>query len=253
MWLPTLLHLITLLPDCIAVWAPGTFGCPELSWAFEKERSSMQLGQVDFNSCRITRSGINRTQLATETLDLLSSLPNSTSVQYYKELFTRIAAGDSLHSTLTAARHRIEHKMLRRGFESDVWELQTHAAVLRRITCEIPNIVHFIKTDGDPDRFELLHFLAVKAAHTRLKPDAIYFWGITRPRGDLWERAAQFMTFVQLYPVIISLPPSHSYLCIQYTPAIEGKQIQYAAHHADLLRLQILWLHGGIYMDWDGI
>ena len=43
--------------------------------------------------------------------------------------------------------------------------------------------------------------------------------------------------FVQLYP---------------YTPMIGDKQIHYAAHHSDLVRLQVLQLYGGIYMDWDG-
>ena len=45
------------------------------------------------------------------------------------------------------------------------------------------------------------------------------------------------MQFVQLYP---------------YTPMIGDKQIHYAAHHSDLVRLQVLQLYGGIYMDWDG-
>ena len=45
------------------------------------------------------------------------------------------------------------------------------------------------------------------------------------------------MQFVQLYP---------------YTPMIGDKQIYYAAHHSDLVRLQVLQLYGGIYLDWDG-
>jgi hypothetical protein len=102
----------------------------------------------------------------------------------------------------------------------------------------IPNIVHFIKTDGDADNFGLLQYLSIAAASHFIKPAQIYFHCTTVPRGHWWTRARPFLT-------IKEVPVDR----LQHT--INGQQVFLAAHQSDFLRIDILIEHGGIYMDWD--
>lgn len=101
----------------------------------------------------------------------------------------------------------------------------------------IPRLVHFCYFGlTEPAReFPLCYYLAIRSAAHWLKPDAILFHNTREPHGPFWERARPWLTRVPCEP-----------------PAeIHGRPLRHFAHQADVVRLQVLQKHGGIYLDID--
>jgi hypothetical protein len=104
----------------------------------------------------------------------------------------------------------------------------------------IPNIIHFLfgfAPDFGGMPFSLVHYLAVKSAYVVNKPDSINFYCQYEPKGEWWEKAKGYVNFVQVKP------PEKAF----------GVRLYHFAHKADIVRLQVLMEHGGIYLDIDVI
>ena len=98
----------------------------------------------------------------------------------------------------------------------------------------IPNRIHFIfgldpEFGGKP--FSFVHYLSIRSAWYVNNPDQIMFYFAYEPSGPWWEMAKPLVTTVRVNP-------------------ITGRGLHYA-HHADLLRLEVLLSEGGIYLDCD--
>jgi len=102
----------------------------------------------------------------------------------------------------------------------------------------IPNIIHFIfglKSDFGGKPFSFIHLLAVLTAAKVNRPSKIFLHYAYEPTGEWWERAKPYLTLNQV------TPPSE----------IFGRPLEHFAHRADVLRLEVLMQHGGIYLDMD--
>jgi len=102
----------------------------------------------------------------------------------------------------------------------------------------IPNVFHYIfglEKDFGGKPFSFVHFLAIKSAYEINKPDNIFFYYRYEPSGKWWEKCKEMVTLMQVEP-----PRS-----------IFGNRLYHYAHQADILRLEILLKHGGIYLDMD--
>lgn len=104
----------------------------------------------------------------------------------------------------------------------------------------IPNIIHFtfgFREDFGGKPFSFIHYLAVKSAHDRNRPEAIKFYYQYEPSGEWWEKSKPYLTLIRIEP-----------------PAeVFGNKLYHFAHQSDVLRLQILIREGGIYLDLDMI
>jgi mannosyltransferase OCH1-like enzyme len=92
---------------------------------------------------------------------------------------------------------------------------------------KIPNIVHYIfglkaYFEGVPFRF--YQYLSIKSAHDVLKPEKMYLHYVFEPKGKWWEAAKKYLTLNKI-------------------------TLSTAIHGSDVLRLQVLHKHGGIYLD----
>ena len=102
----------------------------------------------------------------------------------------------------------------------------------------IPNIVHFVyglKSDFGGKGFSFVHFLAVVTAWKVNRPETIYFHYAYEPSGVWWEKAKPYLTLNRISP------PTE----------IFGRPLEHFAHKADVVRLEMLMKHGGIYLDMD--
>src|SRR5260370_23403980 len=80
-----------------------------------------------------------------------------------------------------------------------------------------------------------MHYACVKSAVERIKPDEASLYFDHEPSGPWWELAKSL-----LRPVRVTAPRE-----------IYGRPLAHAAHRADVVRLQQLLKHGGIYLDAD--
>ncbi|OBZ82650.1 hypothetical protein A0J61_09301 [Choanephora cucurbitarum] len=102
----------------------------------------------------------------------------------------------------------------------------------------IPKIVHFVYGMRDPNpTLDLIHYLSIKSAHDRVKPDKIMFHYHHKPVGDYFERALPMLTLNQ----------------VDMVETIFDRPVSHYAHRADVVRLQVLQEYGGIYFDLDVI
>lgn len=102
----------------------------------------------------------------------------------------------------------------------------------------IPNLLHFcfgLKPDFGGKPFSLAHYLALRSAVEVNRPRRAMLHYRHRPSGPWWERACDLVEAVEAEPV----------------EEIGGVPVRHHAHQADLLRLQVLAEHGGIYLDAD--
>ena len=53
----------------------------------------------------------------------------------------------------------------------------------------IPKVVHFIKTDGDPSNFNIIHYISVRSASWHIKPTTIFPRSLQSVRQILLLRA----------------------------------------------------------------
>ena len=105
-------------------------------------------------------------------------------------------------------------------------------------TQKIPNILHFIYGFKEQnEEFELYKYLSIKSAHDLNKPDKIYFYYYNEPFGYWWNKIKEYLTLIKV------IPPTEIY----------GNKLYHYAHQADVIRLQKLIEHGGIYLDIDTI
>lgn len=104
----------------------------------------------------------------------------------------------------------------------------------------IPNIVHFMYFFGPKSRpFGVINYLAVKAAYEIQKPDKIYFYYNEEPENNkYWEDMKKYVEMVKTEP-----PKEYKGVSLNDWPQ----------YQADVLRLQKLYDHGGIYLDTDCI
>ncbi len=100
----------------------------------------------------------------------------------------------------------------------------------------IPDIIHFIYLKGY--EFGLHHYIAIKSADIVMKWSTIYLYNDIEPENNIWWNLTKKIESVK----IIKIHP----------PTVINKNIiTYKQHIADLMRLEILKLFGGVYFDLD--
>jgi mannosyltransferase OCH1-like enzyme len=108
----------------------------------------------------------------------------------------------------------------------------------KNLNKKIPNIIHFVYGFKEQtEEFDLYKYLAIKSAYDINKPDKIYFYYFHEPHGYWWNKIKPYLTLEYINP------PTEIY----------GNNIYHYAHKADIIRLQKLIEHGGIYLDIDTI
>lgn len=97
----------------------------------------------------------------------------------------------------------------------------------------VPNIIHMMYFLGPKSRpFNFINYLAVRAAYEIQNPDSFYFYYNEEPQDSIhWENIKQYVTLVKIDP----------------------PQIDYPQYQADMVRMEKLIEHGGIYLDTDMI
>jgi hypothetical protein len=101
----------------------------------------------------------------------------------------------------------------------------------------IPNQLHYIHLSNGGRIWGLHHYLSVKSAYLRSGVNQIYLWVDKKPEGEWWEKTKPLIELIQIEP----------------PKEIFEVDITQEAHKSDVLRLQILLEHGGIYVDTDTI
>lgn len=101
----------------------------------------------------------------------------------------------------------------------------------------IPNELHYVHLSKNGRAWQMHHYLSVKSAYVRSNVNKIYIWIDEEPIGKWWEKTKNMVECVQ----------------IEVPTEIFGIPITQLAHKSDVLRLQILIEHGGIYVDTDTI
>lgn len=105
----------------------------------------------------------------------------------------------------------------------------------------LPRLIHFIfgmmPQEGIGD-FGLHHYICIKSARlTYPKHELVLWYGHQAQDNVYWQAASKLCTPVEV------VPPTH----------IFDNPLHIHAHRTDVLRLQILLDHGGIYLDLDSI
>ena len=105
-----------------------------------------------------------------------------------------------------------------------------------------PLLVHFIYglSDTPSERaFSFAHYSSIRSAFLHLQPAKLLLHHHHEPAttnaAAYWQRAVALAE-----PRRVALPTS-----------IFGRPLAHAAHRADVLRLQLLIAHGGLYLDLD--
>jgi hypothetical protein len=102
----------------------------------------------------------------------------------------------------------------------------------------VPKILHYTfgmarGFGGKP--WSLVHHVCLKSAVERIAPERVFFYHEYEPSGPWWELSRELVT-----PVRIKAPRE-----------IFGRPLDHVAHRSDVVRLQKLIEHGGIYLDAD--
>jgi hypothetical protein len=103
----------------------------------------------------------------------------------------------------------------------------------------VPKFVHFIyglDSQGGGPEFGFIQWLSIVSSYVSIRPSRIFFWYRGEPNGEWWERARPFVT---------------DFKVARDVTEIHGNPVNNYAHKADILRLEILIEHGGIYLDTD--
>ena len=102
----------------------------------------------------------------------------------------------------------------------------------------VPKIFHYtfgMASDFGGKPWSLVHYVCLKSAVTRIVPEQTFLYYEFEPSGPWWELSRELIT-----PVRIEAPRE-----------IFGRPLAHVAHRADVVRLQKLIEHGGIYLDAD--
>ncbi|MBT4519884.1 MAG: glycosyl transferase [Halieaceae bacterium] len=109
---------------------------------------------------------------------------------------------------------------------------------------KIPRIVHFVfglKEQLEP--FHLMHYLAIESCRQVIQPDKIFLYYHHLPYGEYWDMIRPELT---LERVALSKKVEDTH----YDETLVPSRYRYA-HHADIVRLDVLLERGGIYADID--
>ncbi|MGX7707643.1 glycosyltransferase [Methylobacterium sp. Gmos1] len=110
----------------------------------------------------------------------------------------------------------------------------------KRASLRIPKILHFIIASNDPDappRFSLVNYLAVRSALDLNEGFRAIVHCDPEPHGPYWDLLKGSVEVVRT-----ALPRQ-----------VFDRPVELIAHRVDVLRMQLLLEHGGIYLDFDTI
>ena len=108
----------------------------------------------------------------------------------------------------------------------------------------IPRIVHFVYgLEPQTEPFHLLHYIAVASCLRVLAPERVYFHYHHLPFGSWWDLIRPELTLMRV-------EPAAEVLSADYGRGLVPERYRYA-HHADVVRLDALIEHGGVYADID--
>lgn len=102
----------------------------------------------------------------------------------------------------------------------------------------IPKILHYcfgFDADFGGKPWSLVHFVCLKSAIQRIEPDQIFFYYDYEPHGEWWEETRKLVNLIKVHA----------------PRDIFGNALNHPAHRADVVRLEKLIQHGGIYLDAD--
>jgi SAM-dependent methyltransferase len=102
----------------------------------------------------------------------------------------------------------------------------------------IPKTLHYcfgMAADFGGKPWSLVHYVCVKSAVERLKPSKVCFWCEYVPEGPWWRLTEPMVDVFQ----------------IKAPRKVFGRPLLHPAHRADVVRLDKLLEHGGIYLDAD--
>ena len=102
----------------------------------------------------------------------------------------------------------------------------------------IPKTLHLVfgmRPDFGGKPWSLIHHVCLSSAVQRLQPDRVLFHYAHEPAGAWWQLSRPLVTLNR-----IAAPDS-----------VFGNPLTHVAHMADVVRMQILIEHGGIYLDTD--
>jgi SAM-dependent methyltransferase len=105
-------------------------------------------------------------------------------------------------------------------------------------TARIPKILHYtfgLAADFGGQPWSLVHHVCLRSAIERIKPEQVFFYYEYEPSGPWWALSRSLVT-----PIKITAPRE-----------IFGRPLTHVAHRSDVVRLQKLIEHGGIYLDSD--
>lgn len=102
----------------------------------------------------------------------------------------------------------------------------------------IPKVLHYtfgMAADFGGKPWSLLHYVCLRSAIAHIAPDQVFFYYEYEPTGPWWDLSRDLVTLVK-----ITAPRE-----------IFGNPLLHVAHRSDVVRLQKLIEHGGIYLDAD--
>lgn len=102
----------------------------------------------------------------------------------------------------------------------------------------IPKIMHYcfgLAEDFGGKPWSLTHYVCLKSAIEKIKPESVLFYFEHEPHGEWWSLTEPLITKIK-----ITAPRE-----------IFGRPLRNPAHRADIVRLLSLAQHGGIYLDAD--
>lgn len=104
--------------------------------------------------------------------------------------------------------------------------------IFNTISSGVPQILHFVYGLKQVEELCFVHFMAVWSAMFHNKISTVYFWYHHEPVGKWWDTLKPHLTLrkVEL-----------------------DSRFKHYAHHADFVRLQALYEHGGMYLDMDTV
>lgn len=101
----------------------------------------------------------------------------------------------------------------------------------------IPKTLHFCYGLKQGCQFGVLDFIAIESAIRHIQPEKVLLHHRFGFQGKWWERIKDKVTLNHVYP----------------SGTIGGKPVNHYAHQADIVRLEQLIEHGGIYLDMDTV
>jgi hypothetical protein len=107
----------------------------------------------------------------------------------------------------------------------------------------IPRVVHFVfglRSQDEP--FHLLHYIAIASCLAVVQPDEIVLHVHQLPYGLYWDLARPLVRLERINPID----------AVERVVPEEFRPFAYA-HHADVIRLDVLEREGGLYADIDTI